>query len=165
MSKLFYMFDWDGTLSDDSKRRHYVEQSPKDYDSYHAELFTDEVNVPLVKVMRSLIYSGHRVEIWTARSFNSGRPVVDCEGRLRFVTVVASQKWVEEKLWPALNVQPYNRPVIRMRDGNDPRDLSAALLKAEWAWIFGKPDMVFDDRQVTVDHWRSLGIPCVQVRN
>ena len=164
-NQLFYVFDLDGTLANDLHRRHFVEQRPKDYTAYFGALYDDSVNVPLVEIMHSLIYTGHKVEIWTARALNSGPVWLEDDGSVTYKVKQDTDRWFEDKFWPALRTPWQMYPRIRSRDATDFRKLSAADLKTRWCKLYGRPDAVFDDREETVARWRELGIPCYQVAN
>lgn len=61
------IFDMDGTLSDDSKRKHYVTGEVKDYDSYFAEGRHDPINPKVVNRLIELWNEGFRISIITGR--------------------------------------------------------------------------------------------------
>ena len=86
--------------------------------------------------------SHHRVEIWTGRS-----------DRVREKT----------ETWLAKHTKTFNRykPELRMRKDGDFRPDTE--VKAEWIKEYGKPDLVFDDRNKVVNWWREQGIVCCQI--
>ena len=139
---MFVIFDLDGTLSDDTHRRHHVLQQPKDFGAYHAALGDDKPRSGMASLVRTLAMVGHRIEVWTAR------PEI-----YRGVT----EKWLERNIMPNLK--------LFMRPEGDSR--SANQLKGSWLEDAApiRPDLVFDDRRKNVQFWRGLGITCCQVED
>ena len=135
--------DWDGTMGLDDGRREHVKGTTKNYAAYHAAASEDPPNIPLVKLMKSLMYVGHRVEIWTGRT-----------DEYRELSVA----WLRQHFG---SFAPRLIPTLRMRVTGDVRDTNT--IKGEWADEGGWPDLVFDDRQKCVDWWRSKGVMCCQV--
>ena len=145
---MYVIFDLDGTLSDDSHRRHLVEGKTKLYHQYHMSSADDPARIGLVALLRTLVRSNHRVEIWTARP-----------DTYRQIT----KTWLQKNIGPLAMMDV----VLRMRQDND-MERSSNEIKGEWLDYVSKvegvwPDLVFDDRDKTTDFWREKGIVCAQV--
>lgn len=128
----------DGTLADCSHRLHFVQNKPKDWRSFFAGCADDAPISHTYQVFVSLIRDGHDVEVW------SGRPE-----RCRDAT----EKWLFDLLGEV--------PVLRMRADGDYR--ADDIVKEEFLGKYGRPDLIFDDRDRVVAMWRRNGIPCFQV--
>jgi hypothetical protein len=140
---MYFVFDLDGTLSDQTHRQPLIDAEKQDWDAYYAAAHADPVIKPIAMIARSLSVSGHRVEIWTGRS-----------------DVVRE----ETAVWLFNHGIMYHR--LRMREhGDHTPDYS---LKLEWLNNLKyeglpKPDAVFEDRTRVVEMYRAVGIPCLQV--
>ena len=132
-------FDIDGTLSDVSGRRHYVEGpvSDRNWRAFYDECGEDEPIAVAVTVLLALLGSGHEIALFT------GRPE-----RVRRVT----------ETWLALHGIPAV-PLFMRADGDNRKD---HIIKPEFLEHF-RPDLIFDDRSSVVAAWRERGIPCYQV--
>lgn len=144
---MFAVFDLDGTIAncDDRNEMHACPErgaphlrSDIDWDRYFCDAYLDRPVIPIIKTMRAMHYAGYRVEIWTGRGA---------------VSRVITHAWLRKYQ------VPYH--FIRMRPVGD--HTPDTHLKAAWMNEFGKPDIVFEDRQRVVDMWRSHGIVCAQV--
>ena len=132
--QMYYVFDLDGTLSDDKQRQHFRTQEPKDWNAYNNECDKDTVIHETLEIIDALYNSKHTVEIWTGRTENQ---------RLKTIT------------WLSIAGIPYND--LRMRPNGDHR--AASVLKIEWLNNSAiKPDLVFEDRETQVQYWLDAGI-------
>jgi hypothetical protein len=151
---MFLVCDLDGTLADDRGRRHLLYDTAgapwtgdrrKDaLAAYHSRAFEDVPRLPLLYVLEDLSTQGWRVELWTARS-----------AAYRELT----RRWLDRIRTPGRDPL-----LLRMRpigDTADSRDLKTRWAREKGNW----PDMVIDDRRKCVDHWRSMGILCLQVED
>lgn len=143
------VFDIDGTLADASRRRHFLDKSPKDWDAFYAGMGDDDVIEPvefiLLCINNATLQQNFPVEI----IFCTGRPE-----RYRELT----ERWLEQKL------DIYNHRILMRKEGDFRADDIVKQemldqLKAEGFEVF----LVFDDRQRVVDMWRRNGIQCCQV--
>lgn len=131
------VFDMDGTLADLTHRRHFVETKPKDWRSFFAACEDDAPILHAIEVLNTLMRQ-HDVEVW------SGRPE-----RCRADT----EAWMHKHLgWT---------PCLSMRADGDYR--ADDIVKEEFLGKYGRPDLIFDDRDRVVAMWRRNGIPCFQV--
>lgn len=138
--------DIDGTIADCTHRLHYIQKTPKDWDSFFAATNDDAAILPMVVLIGSLVYNNyHRV------AYVSGRPE-----KTRIVTM----RWLSEHaLWgPRVTG-------LWMRRDDDRRD--DHILKKE---ILGtlrdegfEPKLAFEDRKRIVDMWRAEGLICAHV--
>lgn len=136
-----YVFDLGGTLSIVGERKKYLEQNPKDWDSFFNECDQDKVNEPIVKIYTELDYN-YKIYIVT------GRPE-----RLRKKTMK----------WFFMNEIPYPDELIMRSDDDHRPDI---IVKPELVKSFMNDiDCIFEDRQPFVDKWRELGLCCVQVND
>lgn len=138
---MFAVFDLDGTLALNEHRRHHVEgHGPKDWDAFFAACYNDEINRPLASILRMMRREGHRVEIWSGRSYD---------------VLELTRGWL---FMNDLSHVPY-----KGRPKNE--YCSDVILKHGWLHDERRywPDLIFDDRDSMVAMWRELGIPCYQV--
>ena len=61
------IFDVDGTLMDVQHRRHFVEQSPRNFKAFRDEMVNDTPNEDIVMMANLLKEAGHRIIIATGR--------------------------------------------------------------------------------------------------
>ena len=136
-----YIFDLDGTLALIEHRRHFVEGSIKDWDSFFAACVDDKPNYPIIKIFKNLKFSGSNMLIVSGRNESVRRQT---EWWLDKYSIVYGQ--------------------LIMRPNKDHRPDHE--LKKMWLdTILPKKHIiaVFDDRKRVVDMWRENGIVCVQV--
>ena len=135
---MFVVFDLDGTLALNEHRQHFLDGPKKDWDSFFDACDRDEPNRPIITVMRALMVTGHRVEIWSGRTSR----VID-----------KTRAWLNSNGLAMVDAR-YRAEGDRTPDHE---------LKASWLSRYGRPDLIFDDRKSVVDMWRSHGIVCCQV--
>lgn len=142
---MFIVFDLDDTLSDTSHRQHILEQEfeteSQKWNAFFDACDRDLPKMDILQVLNDLVEAGHRIEIWTGRS-----------SRVREKT----KRWLHRYVFDT------DKVVLRMRQDGDHRHDTE--VKAEWITRFGKPDLVFDDRNSVVKWWREQGITCCQVK-
>lgn len=143
------VFDLDDTLSIVGDRADILKQDfpseEEKWDTFFEACHQDKPNCPALLLLRMIAMSGDaRVEIWTGR-----------DELVRGKT----EDWLS---WHApIDLKAYLIPV-RMRERGDHRhDLE---IKSEWTGKYGKPFIVFDDRNSMVQYWREQGILCCQVK-
>jgi phosphoglycolate phosphatase-like HAD superfamily hydrolase len=133
----FYVFDLDGTLADLAHRRSFLEAG--DYRGFFAACGDDKPIEHVLALLRTLHAAGHKIEIWSGRS-----------DECRDLT----------EAWLVRHDVPAGIPVI-MRTAGDKRP--DHIVKREFLRGTEAPDVIFDDRKVVVDMWRSKGLVCFQV--
>lgn len=143
---MFIVFDLDDTLADTSHRQHILDGADlKDsnvWNTFFDACDKDKPKNEIIEVLDALQITGfHRIEIWTGRS-----------NRVYEKTVTWLQKYIYDE----------SSVLIRMRQEGDYRHDTE--IKAEMMQEFGRPDLVFDDRNSVVKWWREQGITCCQVK-
>lgn len=151
---MFVVFDIDGTILDGSHKKDLIKhaepgqpwptQSDEDWQRWYDACKDDKPIKALVELAITLIDEGHRVEFWTGR-YEACRP--------------QTEAWLEEHELTDYN--GYACP-LRMRP-LDEREDPDHIVKERFIAKYGKPDLVFEDRQSVVDMWRRNGIMCAQV--
>lgn len=136
-----YLFDVDGTLADNSHRQHFLEKSPKDWDSFFSACAKDTPIEHMCQVARRL-------------------------GRYATVLCVTGRRDRERQEtleWLFWHVN-YCNPLYMRKDGDyrPDHEVKSDLLDTILADGY-KPIMAFDDRTSVVRMWRSRGIACAQV--
>lgn len=142
---MFVVFDLDGTLADCEHRVHHIEgdnkSSEKNWDAFYDACSDDSPIIATLSVMRALIKAGHDIAIWTGRS-----------DRVRKDTL----QWLGRNLGPpATEIE-----LVMRRAGDFTSDIE---LKRKWMNDYGKPELVFEDRESVVEMWREEGVRCFQV--
>ena len=141
MTSSLAFFDLDGTLADLSHRVHHAHN--KDWREFFANVHNDTPIYPIVRVAQALYMDGHRVVIVSGRSD-------ECEA--------ATIQWLVKH-----NI-PYSAMFMRRAGDHRPDNIvKLEMYHKRILPMFGKPDIIFDDRQQVVDMWRAEGLVCVQV--
>lgn len=143
-----YIFDLDFTLCDPSHRSHFIneqEGATPDWRGFFAACTADTPVPAVITTAQVLKAAGAEVHIWTGRS-----------DEVRDLTVE----------WLYTHRVPYHG--LRMRRAGD--TLPDRILKGGWLADMAAPDRerltaVFDDNAGMVAFWRSMGVPCFQVRD
>lgn len=144
---MFYVFDLDGTLANGEHRLHFITGETKDWRSYFAACGGDQPIPHTIELLQAILSRGvDRVEIWTGRS-----------DEVRDET----HAWLRRQLGPGDFGRFGQIDAIHMRAAGDHRNDDE--LKAEWIVKYGRPDLVFEDRDRVVAMWRANGVPCFQV--
>ena len=139
--KPIILFDLDGTIADCSHRRHFLEETPKNWDAFFGECMNDPPVTHTVALLRLL--NRENLEIW----ITSARP----DSYLHHTV-----------LWLSENQIPYDNLIMR-KVGDQTDD---GILKVSWLdnqIPRSRVLFAFDDRDRVVKSWRASGIPCFQV--
>jgi phosphoglycolate phosphatase-like HAD superfamily hydrolase len=137
------IFDIDGTLSDTSKRNHYVRSKPRNWKAFAAAIPYDD---PYEDI------------IWLLNLFNQvGVTVILCSGREE-TSRKDTEEWLEK-----YGVKYFKMFMRGVKDYRDDTVVKYEMLLAIRHMGF-EPRMVFDDRQKVVDMWRGMGLRCLQVQ-
>jgi len=135
------IIDLDGTLSDASQRRHFVEGAKKDHKKFYDNLINDKANYWCIRIIQAF-QRDHEI------IFVSGRP-----DNYRELT----EKWL--KLW---NIEYKPENLLMRKEGDFRKDF---VVKQEIYdnSIKGKyvVTCAVDDRKQVVDMWRSNNIVCL----
>ncbi len=140
------IIDIDGTISKVGERLKYLNQEPKDWDSFYNDCFEDEPIVEMCDLVYDLYLQGYKL--------------VFCTGR-RESCREKTLTWFNNYFEPEIA----NFSTLLMRPNNDHRhdtEVKPELLK--------KADInldciafVLEDRNSMVKKWRELGLICLQV--
>ena len=137
------LVDLDGTLANIDHRKHFIENSPKNWDGFNANAKYDKVN----KWCYELCYA-----------MNSGS--------MEYSTIIVtgrSEEMIDEtKYWLSKNrLFPY---LLFMRKKGDKREDFIVKKEIYDEHILGKYNVLFvlEDRKRVVDMWRRLGLVCLQ---
>lgn len=146
MNKTRIIVDIDGTISKVGERLKYLQQEPKDWDSFYADCFDDEPIPEVIGLVQDL--------------YESLNDIIFCTGR-RESCREATIKWLKNNL----GYKVATGSLLLMRKNNDHRhdtEVKPELLKN--AGIeFDSIACVLEDRNSMVKKWRELGLICLQV--
>lgn len=140
--KYAIIVDIDGTLANCDHRKHFMEQKPKDWDSFYRESVNDSVNHWCSYLLRE-IFEKNDLTILLV----TGRPA-----QYRSST----QDWLEQ--------EEICYAYLFMRQRGDFRKDAIVKQEIYEREIKGKYEVVFviDDRRQCVDMWRAQGLVCLQ---
>lgn len=143
--KTSIIVDIDGTISKVGERLKYLQQEPKDWDSFYNDCFEDEPIPEIIGLVEDL--------------FKSGNNIIFCTGRresCRIKTIL----WLE-KYFSLSFLQNY---LLYMRGNEDHRhdtEVKPELLNLS-GLSFDSIAFVIEDRNSMVAKWRELGLICLQ---
>ena len=148
-----YIFDIDGVLADCSHRVHFIQQKPKNWDAFYADMSKDEVIKP------------NRDTLWLLSNALGGlqrRGIIFVTGRPEAYRK-QTMNWLQEKIW--LVSGKLSEDSLFMRKDGDYRPDYAVKKEIYEKEIKDKYEVlgVFEDRTQVVDMWRKLGLTCYQV--
>ena len=138
------VFDIDGTLADNSHRRHFVENTPKNWKRYNELMQYDDLHADVASILWSL--------------HDSGDTIVLCTGREE-VYRPTTWMWLEQHRLADKITDLYMRAE---KDYRPDTKVKLELLK-QIRIDHGAPYLWFDDRQSVVDVIRAVGIRVLQV--
>ncbi len=144
---MIFLFDLDGTLCDLTHRLHFIESSPKDWDSFYKACVDDKPIFETITVARALASAGHTLLYSTGRSF-----------AVRTETL----NWLQKFRLP-------NYKALYMRPDGDHREdyvVKGEILDNiinDYSLRLGDCGGVFEDRQSVVDMYRARGLRVFQV--
>jgi len=136
------IFDIDGTLMDIEHRKKFVEQKPKDWNSFRDLTSEDTPNLDVFAVAIALQKAGNRILVASGRN-KSQRAIT--------LKQLMGQGLVFQELY--LRSDTDYRPDYELKS-----EMLDKMLEAGY-----NPTLVFDDRSSVVDMWRSRGLRAVQV--
>ena len=136
------IFDIDGTLMDIEHRKKFVEQKPKDWNSFRDLTSEDTPNLDVFAVAIALQKAGNRILVASGRN-KSQRAIT--------LKQLMGQGLVFNELY--LRSDNDYRPDYELKSG-----MLDQMFEAGYT-----PTLVFDDRTSVVDMWRSRGLRAVQV--
>jgi len=143
MSKHIVIVDIDGTISKVGERLKYLQQEPKDWDSFYNDCFQDEPIkdvVDLVKAIQSKYFT------------------IFCTGRRESVRL-KTEIWLHKQ---DLLLGYYQ--LLMRKDGDHRHDTEVKPeLLEEYGINLNDIAFVLEDRNSMVEKWRELGLICLQV--
>ena len=142
---MLYIFDIDGTLSDNSHRLHLIQGEVKDWEGFHNAMGDDKPIFEVITIARALGEENHKVV------YSTGRMLKGLE---------VTQRWLCKYRLPQVGR-------IYMRSDGDHREdfeVKAELLeKIKLDYPSSAIGGAFEDRQQMVDMYRARGIRAFQV--
>jgi hypothetical protein len=153
MSKNIVIVDIDGTISKPGERLKYLQQDPKDWDSFYADCFDDEPIPEMVELVKNL-------------SFGEG-----IDGLYEIIFCTGRRECVRDKtinwLYAHLDLYPMNDDELLMRKDGDlrPDAIVKPELIREAGIDFNDIAFVLEDRNSMVAEYRRLGLICLQPFN
>lgn len=141
--KPFVLCDIDGTIADCEHRRHYVQQDPKDWKSFFAEMDKDMPRLNVLQTVQDYKDRGHEVILLTARPDD-----------YREVT----EKWVKTHT----NINPMT---IIMRHSGDTRPDVEVKQQMFDKYFKDKYEIatMIDDRPSVIRMWKENNVPVIDV--
>ena len=143
--KKIVVVDIDGTIAKVGDRIKYLEQTPKDWDSFYAACNEDKPILPIIKLVNLLAFEYDIV-------FLTGRRESERE---------KTRIWIMGNMSYTLYA---NSPILMRPDGDFRHD---TVVKPEELLRSGYPydliELVLEDRNSMVAKWRELGLTCLQV--
>lgn len=140
--------DIDGTIAKVGDRLKYLEQVPKDWDSFYANCDEDEPIEEICKLIDDLDSMDYEL--------------VFCTGR-RELEREKTISWIKKNIYP-YSPKWISRRLLMRATGDFRHD---TIVKPELLQAAGialdSIAFILEDRNSMVKHWRSLGIICLQV--
>lgn len=144
--KKIVIVDIDGTISKVGDRIKYLQQNPKDWDSFYNDCFEDEPIIEICDLIYNLYLQGYKLVFCTGRRESCRDKTI---------------KWLNKHFGP--EVLKYSR--LLMRPDKDHRH--DTILKPELLLNNGIElntiSFILEDRDSMVEKWRELGLICLQV--
>ena len=137
------IFDVDGTLMDIRERRKFVEQKPKDWDS-----FNEPKNVMMDKPFDTVFLLAKTLQ-------EAGFGIILSSGRKKNLESITLHQVREQGLFPEMW---FFRSETDFRPDSELKASHLTKIRGEGI----EPVMAFDDRDSVVDFWRSQGIKTFQ---
>lgn len=147
MAVPLYIFDLDGTLADQTHRRHFLDKN--DWESYFDSCPEDSPIQPVIDILYGLYWSGADIWVFSGRS-----------DRVREQTLT----WLDWHTCLSRNRFNDNQLVMRRAGDTRPDDvIKQEMLDNMLLCDRERLVAVFDDRDRVVAMWRRNGIQCLQV--
>jgi len=138
-----WIFDLDGTLANDDRRKHYLLETPMNWDGWYSEVIRDRLNLDIAKFVDYGISRGIKIILCTGR-----------DERCR----VDTEQWLRD--------YKVKYEILYMRKNKDFRqdDIIKKEMLDDMRFRGYNPTMAFEDRDRVVKMWRENGIRCLQVQ-
>ena len=144
MNKDIVIVDIDGTIAKVGDRLKYLQQEPKDWDSFYEHCDEDKPIEYIIRVVKDLYFCGYNI--------------VFCTGRRESVRNKTIE-WIKKYL----NFNPCGYRLL-MRENNDWRhdtEVKPQMLDFPASKVL----FVLEDGNSMVKKWRELGYACLQVND
>jgi len=150
---LIVVVDIDGTVTSPCDRLKYLNQSPKDWDSFYEKCGEDAPQDDIIKMLKIMYYNDEE-----------SVDFVFCTGR-RESCRVDTEEWLRINMsfaWPS--------PLLMRENGDKRHDtIVKPSMLSEYLFLNNKNDsdvsLIFEDRNSMVKKWRELGYRCLQVQD
>ena len=151
--KPIVLCDIDGTLTASNGRERFLKTTPKDWDSYFAELHLDSPVIEVFQKVKDLEDSGHLIIIVSGRGAE-----YEWQTREWF-----DQVFQDHPLFPELDVPKFNPFLFLFRDKGDRRPDD--IVKIEFLKLLpALPVRILDDRPSVCRAWEAKGLNVEWVR-
>lgn len=162
MNKFIVVCDIDGTLADCEYRRAHLNESPPNWKAFNEKMLLDKP----IKALQNLLW----IIDWGADAIieeNKTQTRNDTPPLKEFHLLIVSGRDEDSRQITESWLHEYNIRFTKlfMRKTKDNRKdcIIKQEILDEIIVKYGKPNIVFDDRQQCVDMWRANGILCAQV--
>ena len=136
--------DIDGTVAKVGGRLKYLQEEPKNWDSFYEHCDEDEPIQDIIQLVRTFYRCGYKL--------------VFCTGRRESVRK-KTEDWIEKYI----GLKPYSYSLLMRRDNDWRND---TIVKPSMLDIpAGDVLLVLEDRTSMVKRWRELGYTCLQVND
>ena len=144
--KRIVIVDIDGTISKVGERLKYLNQEPKDWDSFYNDCFEDEPIIEMVDLVYDLYLQRYQLVFCTGRRESCREKTIN---------------WFNKYFEPEIA----KHSKLLMRPNNDHRhdsEIKPELLKNAGIEL-DSIAFILEDRNSMVKKWRELGLICLQV--
>lgn len=149
-----YIFDLDGTLSDNRWRRKLLEEKEINFAGFEVMCEEDKCHKNVVRIHNILAEKFHKIIYMTARKEKHRKSTL---------------RWLNKNVRLGAYEDRISEAPLYMRKDDDNRDdtlvkmgfISDLLSTYDKSEIYG----IFDDRTKVVKMWQSLGLPVFQVNH
>lgn len=142
MKKDIVIVDIDGTIAKVGDRLKYLQQEPKDWDSFYEHCDEDEPIEDIIQLVINLKLCGYKIAFCTGRRES-----------VREKTV----KWIKKHL----GFEPWRYMLFMRKDKDFRHDTIVKPMMLDFP--ANEVRLILEDRTSMVKKWRELGYTCLQV--
>lgn len=144
--KRIVIVDIDGTISKVGERLKYLNQEPKDWDSFYNDCFEDEPIIEMVNLVYDLYLQRYQLVFCTGRRESCREKTIN---------------WFNKYFEP--EIAKHSKLLMRPnKDHRHDSEIKPELLKNAGIEL-DSIAFVLEDRNSMVKKWRELGLICLQV--
>ena len=144
--KRIVIVDIDGTISKVGERLRYLNQEPKDWDSFYNDCFEDEPIIEMVDLVYDLYLQRYQLVFCTGRRESCREKTIN---------------WFNKYFEP--EIAKHSKLLMRPnKDHRHDSEIKPELLKNAGIEL-DSIAFVLEDRNSMVKKWRELGLICLQV--